>query len=249
MQKVLCASIAALAVMLAPAVAVAADLGVAPIYKAPPAPTTNWGGSYIGLSGGGVWGRATVENGPTGTDVTPAFNLNGGLIGVTTGAQLQNGQWVLGYESDTSITSKKGGALELAPNVGLSADVKERWLSTYRGRIGVAQDNWLFYATAGGALASVQHGITTPAGGQIGETHWHWGWAAGAGVEWKVSREWSAKMEYLYVGLQDKSYFNPNPVAGLPSDQRVRLDDHLVRVGVNYKLPWSILDGFYNAKR
>ena len=114
MQKVLCASIAALAAMLAPAVA--ADLSVAPIYKSPPAPTTTWGGSYLGLSGGGAWGRAAIQNGPTGADATPGFNLNGGLIGITSGLQIQNGQWVLGYEGDTSITSKKGSALELAPN-------------------------------------------------------------------------------------------------------------------------------------
>jgi outer membrane immunogenic protein len=247
MRKLLCGSIAALAAMLAPAVA--ADLSVAPIYKVPPAPSATWSGSYIGVSGGGAWGRAKVHDGGTGLDATPGFDLRGALVGVTAGAQIQNGQWVLGLEGDASIISKTGSAFELAPNIGLNTEVKERWLSTYRGRIGVAQDNWLFYATAGGALANVQQGLSAPAGVQAAESHWQWGWVAGAGVEWKVSREWSAKMEYLYVGLQDKSYFNPNPVAGLPSDQRVRLDDHLVRVGVNYKLPWSILDGFYSAKR
>ena len=29
------------------------------------------------------------------------------------------------------------------------------------------------------------------------------------------------------------------------SNQRVSLDDHIVRVGVNYKLPWGILDSFF----
>jgi outer membrane immunogenic protein len=242
MQKLLCAGMAALAAMLGPAVA--ADLSVAPIYKVPPAPTATWSGSYIGLSGGGAWGRADIQNGTTGAAATPNFDLSGGLIGITSGTQIQNGQWVLGYEGDTSITSKRGNAIDFPPALaGASSDVKERWLSTYRGRIGVAHDNWLFYATGGAALATVQQSISAPIG-QISETHWHWGWVVGAGVEWKVSGDWSAKVEYLYVGLQDKSYFNPAP-APFPSDQRVRLDDHLVRVGVNYKLPWSILDGFY----
>jgi hypothetical protein len=30
-----------------------------------------------------------------------------------------------------------------------------------------------------------------------------------------------------------------------PSNQNVRLDDHIVRVGVNYKLPWTVLDSFF----
>jgi hypothetical protein len=47
------------------------------------------------------------------------------------------------------------------------------------------------------------------------------------------------------VGLQDKTYFNPTPVLGFPNNQRLHVDDHVVRVGVNYKLPWSILDSFY----
>ena len=221
----------------------AADLSVAPIYKAPPTPVTAWTGSYIGLSGGGVWGRAKVADGPTGIDRTPWFDLSGGLLGVTSGLQYQTGGLVIGYEGDTSIAGKKGSAFE--PATGFSSEVRERWLSTFRGRVGVAQDNWLFFATAGGAVAGVQQNVTSPAGAQISDRQWHWGWVAGAGVEVKLDQAWSAKMEYLYVGLQDKSYFNPAPIAGFTNDQRVRLDDHTVRVGVNYKLPWSLLEGFY----
>jgi len=45
--------------------------------------------------------------------------------------------------------------------------------------------------------------------------------------------------------LQDKSYFNPAPSPFLPGNQRLHLDDHIVRVGVNYKLPWNVLDSFF----
>jgi len=47
------------------------------------------------------------------------------------------------------------------------------------------------------------------------------------------------------VGLQDKSYFTPTPSPAFPGNQRLHLDDHIVRVGVNYKLPWNILDSFF----
>ena len=137
---------------------------------------------------------------------------------------------MLGFEGDISATSKKGSAFEFPPNAAFSNEVKERWLSTFRGRIGYAQDNWLFYATAGGALANVENSIFAPAG-TISDQQWHWGWTAGGGVEVKLSQDWSAKVEYLYVGLQDKSYFNPAPSAVFPSNQRLHLDDHIVRVG------------------
>ena len=248
MKKLLCASTAALALGLASATlapTVAADLSVAPNYNALPAPVTTWTGSYIGVSGGGAWGSAVVHDNTTGADRTPRFDLSGGLIGVTSGFNIQNGNLLLGYEGDTSATSKKGTAFLFPPNSTFSNEVKERWLSTFRGRLGYTQDNWLFYATAGGALADVENSILSAAGSQISEKHWHWGWTAGGGVEVKLNHDWSAKVEYLYVGLQDKSYFNPAPSLAFPNNQGVRLDDHIVRVGVNYKLPWSVLDTFF----
>ncbi len=122
MRKMLCASMAALGIDAGPAVA--ADLSVAPIYKAAPAPVPTWTGSYVGISGGGAWGSAVVHNDTTGVDQTPRFDLSGAIVGVTTGLQVQNGNLVIGYEGDTSITSKKGSAFEFPPNVGFSNEVK-----------------------------------------------------------------------------------------------------------------------------
>jgi outer membrane immunogenic protein len=241
MQKMLCASIAVLAAMLAPATA--ADLSVAPIYNSPAGQAETWGGSYTTNFGSGVWGPAATQDSTTGIAGSPAFNLGGNSVGVTSGLNLQDGKWVHGYETDVSV--KQSGAL--TPNMGWNGETKERWLSTYRGRVGIAQDNWLFYATAGGALSNMQQNAVSP--GTAGpDARWYWGWTAGAGVEWKVSSDLSAKVEYLYVGLQDKSYFSPAPSQFL-TDQRIKPDDHTLRVGVNYKLPWNILDGFFTGKR
>ena len=58
MKNLLCASTAAFALLLASALltpAAAADLSVAPMYKAPPAPVATWTGSYIRVSGGGAF--------------------------------------------------------------------------------------------------------------------------------------------------------------------------------------------------
>ncbi len=230
--------------MLTPAAA--ADLSIAPIYKAPlPAPVTTWSGSYLGVSGGGAWGKAVVRNELTGADQTPRMDLSGGIIGLTSGFNIQTGPVVLGLEGDISATTKKGSAAEFPPNAVFNSEVKERWLSTLRGRVGYAQDNWLLYATGGAALANVENTVASAPSGQISDKQWHWGWTAGGGVEVKLTQDWTAKVEYLYVGLQDKSYFNPAPSLVFPSSQRLNLNDHIVRVGVNYKLPWNVLDGFF----
>ena len=93
--------------------------------------------------------------------------------------------------------------------------------------------------------ANVENTIGSVAVGEISDKQWHWGWTAGGGVEVKLNQDWTAKVEYLYVGLQDKSYFSPAPSLAFPSSQRLNLSDHIVRFGVNYKLPWNILDNFF----
>jgi outer membrane immunogenic protein len=185
-----------------------------------------------------------LRNNATGADQTPRFDLGGGIVGVTAGFNVHGGNALFGLEGDISIANKKGSAIEFPPNAAFSNEVNERWLSTFRGRLGYARDNWLLYATAGGALADVTSSIVAPAG-TISDRQWHWGWSAGGGVEFKLNQGWSAKVEYLYVGLQDKSYFNPAPSPAFPSNQRLHLEDHILRVGVNYKLPWNVLDSFF----
>lgn len=232
------------ALLLAGMPAHAADLGVAPVYKTPSvAPVTTWTGSYLGIAGGGGWGRGLVTNGATGFNETPRFDVNGGIFGITSGFNYQAGSWVLGYEGDTSITSVKGRSFEIAPfTTTFSNQLKEPWLSTYRARFGYANDSWMIYATGGAAMARIeQSALGTGGVPAMSERHWQYGWAAGAGVEMRVAQNWTAKVEYLFVDLNQKSYFNPSPTA-LSSDQRAKLDEHVFRLGVNYKLPWSILD-------
>src|SRR5262245_18158784 len=144
MKTLLCASTASLAFAMAsviPRPVVAADLSIAPIYKAPPIAITSWSGAYVGLSGGGAWGNAVVRNNATVADTTPRLDLGGsGIVGLTTGFNIQSGSLLLGYEGDISATNKKGGAFEFPPNAAFNNEVKERWLSPFRGRSSDAKD-------------------------------------------------------------------------------------------------------------
>ena len=152
---------------------------------------------------------------------------------------------MLGFEGDISATSKKGSAFEFPPNAAFNNEVKERWLSTFRGRIGYAQDNWLFYATAGGALANVEasifgsrrHRFRTSSG-------------TGAGPPAAASRSSSARIGRRRSNISTSDY-RTNPISIRRRARCFRaisafdIDDHIVRVGVNYKLPWNVLDSFF----
>jgi outer membrane immunogenic protein len=244
----------------------AANAAELPVYKAPPpvAPQWTWTGWYAGAAGGYSWGSATIHHG-SGDIFFPGQEfdisnptLKGGIFGLEWGYNWQFGTWVVGYESDFSLTTERGSANENPPfgDPGFHNEIKEQWLSTWRGRLGWAAGSWLVYATGGAAVAHVENDDISPVfhdGGRIGtclapgtvsacsiaENHYHWGWTAGGGVEWMVTPGVSVKAEYLFVDLQEKSYFNPAPVVGSSapgiffSDQRVRLTDNIVRVGLN----------------
>ena len=62
----------------------------------------SWNGFYLGINGGGAFGRSdwSAFGGDT--------NVSGGLIGVTAGYNWQSGQWVFGLEGDIDWADIKG---------------------------------------------------------------------------------------------------------------------------------------------
>ena len=64
--------------------------------------------------------------------------------------------------------------------------------------------------------------------------HTRSGWTLGTGLEWAFARNWSAKVEYLYVDL-GKNTINYAAV-GLPGlVETNRVHNNILRVGVNYQ--------------
>jgi len=203
--------------------AVAADLP--PRYAAPVAPRPyynpifNWTGFYLGINGGGAWGRSQWD----GID---KFNISGGLIGGTIGYNWQlGGQWVLGVEGDIDWTGIRGSTNNnfLCP---LGCETRNHWLATARGRAGYAWDRFLPYVTAGlalGDVAAARPGF--PAG-----TNTTAGWTVGAGVEFAVVPNVSVKAEYLFVALSD---FNCGFNCGLVANGNVTFYANVARLGLN----------------
>jgi outer membrane immunogenic protein len=222
----------------------AADLPTkAPVYKAPLFAAYNWSGFYLGIEGGAAWGRSQVISADSsfnpGLPITNPFDISGGLFGGTIGYNWQVSNWVFSAEGDISWISKKGTANDISPfTTTWTNTTNERWLGTGRLRVGFTPvDRWLVYATGGFAVASVESTVTTVSSLVYSETQTRWGWTVGGGVEAALNQNWSVKLEYLFVDLQNKTYFSPDIATpdGTLLTRTVTLNDNIVRAGVNYK--------------
>jgi outer membrane immunogenic protein len=201
--------------------AAAADLSrPQPYVKAPayvPPPVFTWTGFYLGINGGGGWGRSTWDR-------TGSFDMSGGLVGVTAGYNWQINQAVFGVEADGDWSGIKGTTTNLCP---LGCTTKTDWLTTFRGRLGYAFDRFLPYVTGG--LAAGDFKTSTP--GFTGMSQTNVGWTAGIGAEYAFTGNWSAKVEYLHVDL---GRFNCGLSCGVTTADNVSYRPDIVRGGINY---------------
>jgi outer membrane immunogenic protein len=72
-------------------------------------------------------------------------------------------------------------------------------LGSARARFGYAADRVLFYGTFGGAYDNIQSGVN----GLVNSDKA--GWVAGPGIEPAFGDNWTARIEYLFVDLQNAS--------------------------------------------
>jgi len=228
--------LSALALVALATSAVAADMPAkAPVYKAPVAALPNWTGFYLGLAGGGGWGTTGHTNEVTGIGTGTNNGLRGGIFGLTYGYNWQTGPWVLGLEGDISWSGIKDtfndngtgfctGAVTCVTNI--------KWMGTDRVRVGYASDRYLVFATGGLAYADVEATCCTIIPGlTTDETHWRAGYTVGGGLEAMLWANWSAKIEYLYVDLGDKTNYR----SALPANESVLVRSNIVRLGLNYR--------------
>jgi outer membrane immunogenic protein len=194
---------------------------------------------------------------------TTSQHMDGVLGGGQIGYNWQfNKNWLLGLEADFQGTGQRGTATlpavmvitsnPLAPLVTTltssgTLTQKLPWFGTVRARLGAEPSaNWLLYVTGGLAYAEIKStaAITatsaTPAGTATMATsssvnNTRAGWTVGAGSEWMFAKQWSAKVEYLYM---DYGHINDGftgvgaTFAALGINSHVT--DNVVRAGVNY---------------
>ena len=218
--------VAAAALAIAMSGAQAADL---PVYQPPlaatPAPADDWSGFYLGIHGGYGFGETEVSI--PGVPFATNYDIDGWLAGVQAGYNFQSGMWLFGVEADIAYSSIDGSYTDPG-NFAQTITTDIDWLATIRARAGLHYNQFMPYITGGVAFADVDHTMT-PAGLATSDTLV--GWTVGGGVEAMFNPNWTAKIEYLYVDLEDVGFTFG---AAAPSPGTFDDDFHVIRAGLNY---------------
>jgi high affinity Mn2+ porin len=198
----------------------------------------DWTGFYVG----GHFGYGDASFGP-GTNPIPLQGVflphsPTGLIGGFQAAynrQFSN-RLVLGVEADASFPSP----IDIPRLAPAPFNTSIDYVGTLRGRVGYAFGPWMPYLTGGFAWGHPHVIVNDDAGGLVTTLKgYQTGWTAGAGVEFAVSGNWSAKVEYDYIDLSRRTYdLGGFGLPGVNVDPRI----HLAKLGLNYRLgdtPWN----------
>ena len=123
----------------------------------------------------------------------------------------------------------------------MTCETENRWLATFRGRVGYAFDRWLPYVTAGGAYGNVKATVSVRSGLAASSSSDQFGWTVGVGLEYAFLGNWTAKIEYLYVDLGS---FDTGSRAVV---NNVSFKENIVRAGLNYKFSGPIFSPLLSA--
>ncbi|MBL8568453.1 MAG: porin family protein [Phreatobacter sp.] len=208
----------------------------APVAAAIVMPAFSWTGAYVGVQAGYGWGR----NSGTACDFTRTFcnpysgSVSGAVFGGHAGYNYQINQMVLGLEADLEYNAGRTASTHVMANFGLTLvnRVSGSIQGSLRGRLGVAFDRALIYATGGLAFSRNSFDWWVPAGPIIvSYARASVGWTLGAGVEFALTPDWTARLEYRYANFAGTRFSS----AVSNSDVTHKLDTHTVRLGVSYR--------------
>jgi len=226
-------------------------------------PAASWDGKYAGVHVGLREGDADFRSSPfaisqggnpaTVPARTGAFDP-GGIIGGVQGGinRLVGRNRLIGVEGDFSFGSHSD-SLTASNSVvngdGTSfivqnASLELGWQATLRGRVGVTQGPWLFFATGGIAFLDSEWRDTytgtpgtpspvtpVPASASNRDSEILVGWVAGGGIarQWRGNK--SVRVDFLYEDFGDR-----NVPSGTGQTSRLDISAFKVRFGLNFKL-------------
>jgi len=133
------------------------------------------------------------------------------------------------------------------PTLGsIQVTSNNRWITTLAARFGVTNGPWLFYGKAGGGWVGSDDfavpNVTTGSSITVSNNNnSNTGWLVGAGIEWAFAPNWSAKVEYNYLGLDDRTFTIPAGSPFLPGDTFTQSNRNvqMLKVGINYLFNWG----------
>ncbi len=247
-RKVLMSTVAIVAIS---GTAFAADLPsrrAPPVYVPPPIPVFSWTGFYVGGQVGDDFGKdRATQTGITGATQTflvggsPNGVSGGGHVGYNfstqslpffggLGSGLLGTGGVIGIEGDVNGsdfrgTTAFGGAVPLVETFRKDID------GSIRGRLGIAVDRALFYATGGAAFAEFHQSyaigglaVQSPSSTRVGYT-------VGGGVEYAITTNFSLRAEYRYSDYGRFTDLN----APAPFNTTNHITIQQAQVGFSYK--------------
>lgn len=204
----------------------------------------NWQGFYAGLDGvfayhmGQVFDRPYDDFG--GTYAVPSF---GAGIGGHAGYDWQDDTFVYGVIADFSFLNND--ETDSVPNYR-AIESSLNFLSTLRGRAGVATGQGLIFATAGVAYADIELNydyLPAPDDDSFHFDNDRFGWTAGLGVEKMMSDSSSFKFEVLYTSFAKE---NANDSSGDVCDDVYGTElctmegyDDTITASVGYSWRWG----------
>lgn len=235
--------------------AAAADLAARPYVKAPAyaQPIYDWSGFYVGAHVGYAWGSEHDNLSEVIGANADKFDVGGVLGGVHAGYNWQSNRFVFGIEGDFDGSGVKGSqSFDDSPRSTLRSvgnlSFKNNWQASLRARAGIAENNWLFYATGGVAFADVDASLgisnfnptacegvcAVPAAFHSSANNTLVGYTVGVGSEYAFTRNWIARVEVRYTDFGSETFnFVDNRGASLPT--RVRFDQVSATAGISYK--------------
>jgi outer membrane immunogenic protein len=244
--------------------AIAADLpgapapapGYSPVYRPH---IYDWTGFYFGGNIGGGFQRNSYTDTTT-TFVEPAGNVSshsqyGAVGGGQVGVNYQMTPVVFGLEGTWSASSLTGYGLTPSPLATALGPAQVRdtttvnWFATATARAGYAFDQLLLYVKGGGAW--MRAGLTRDllfsgfVNGTASLSDTRNGWTVGAGLEWGITENLSARLEYDYLDFGTKTYtYNLAPnfagiVVPVTTPVSIQSQTHMLTAGLNYRFTWG----------
>ena len=234
-------------------ISLAADMSV-PYTKAPvvAAPVFTWTGCYVGAHVGGGTMTSNFEGAVSGNSATASDTANGrgAVAGGQLGCNYQDGNWVFGLEGEgywSNIkVSNTGSAIN---NLGVTTRTFGNTINndndfSIAARVGFTFDRTLIYGKGGWAWGHVKgttfdnccspafaNNFSATAGGTMD------GFLVGVGIEHALTRNWTVKLEYDYIGFGTKEF--PLSVCNtgtctVPGTISYSATKQIFKVGANY---------------
>jgi outer membrane immunogenic protein len=215
-------------------------------YVPPPPPPFSWTGFYIGGNVGAAWthGDVTDSFGNSFSNSQQAVFAGGGQVGA-------NYQWnwlVVGVEADFDWLANNHNSSNAFVGPGghsFQLSANDRWITMVAGRAGVAFNtlpNWLFYGRGGGGWVGVNNptltDVTTGNSLSISNSNSKSGLLVGAGIEWAFAPNWTAKIEYNKLFLDNSTFTVAPGILGGDVVTVFHRDVQTATVGINYLFNW-----------